>query len=123
MSIKVIEESEKTLCVLCGKNLCFEKGYGPEFTICSYCAGEIAQLYDAVHSGGSQGLSTRRAIPVPQSLKWEVLRRDGFKCLECGCESRALHVDHIVPRAKGGGNSPENLQTLCDKCNLRKGSK
>jgi hypothetical protein len=123
MSIKVIEEIEKTLCVLCGEHLCFEKGYGPEFRICSYCAGEIVHLYDAVHGGVSPGFPTGGAKPVPQSLKWKILRRDGFKCVECGCESRPLHVDHIVPRAKGGGNFPENLQTLCDKCNLRKGAK
>ena len=32
-----------------------------------------------------------------------------------------LTKDHIVARAKGGGNHPSNLQTLCCVCNERKG--
>lgn len=31
-----------------------------------------------------------------------------------------LHVDHIMPWAKGGEIVLENLQTLCSKCNLGK---
>lgn len=34
---------------------------------------------------------------------------------------RILHVDHIVPRACGGQNVLENLQVLCEPCNVRKG--
>lgn len=33
------------------------------------------------------------------------------------------HVDHIMPIALGGCNWPSNLQCLCPKCNLSKGSK
>ena len=50
----------------------------------------------------------------------KVYRRDGFKCLACGSD-RSLSLDHIVPKAKGGGNEIENLQTLCRFCNSRKG--
>jgi len=31
-----------------------------------------------------------------------------------------LHVDHILPRSKGGKDEMINFQTLCDKCNLGK---
>jgi ATP adenylyltransferase len=36
---------------------------------------------------------------------------------------RPLHVDHIVPRSKGGANTLDNLQTLCFKCNGGKNNK
>lgn len=32
----------------------------------------------------------------------------------------AFHVDHIIPRRDGGGNSPDNLQSLCASCHSRK---
>jgi len=34
-----------------------------------------------------------------------------------------LHSDHIVPIARGGKTTWENLQTLCASCNLRKGAR
>lgn len=33
-----------------------------------------------------------------------------------------LTWDHIVPKTLGGSNSVNNRQTLCTKCNLKKGS-
>ena len=35
---------------------------------------------------------------------------------------RNLTVDHVVPRAKGGQDNPENLQLLCGACNSKKGT-
>lgn len=47
-----------------------------------------------------------------------ILRRDHYTCLCCGESDRGLlQVDHIMPRSMGGSHSPENLQTLCGKCN------
>lgn len=34
-----------------------------------------------------------------------------------------FHVDHIVPRSKGGSNKRSNLQLACEKCNIAKGAK
>jgi len=34
-----------------------------------------------------------------------------------------FHVDHIIPRAMGGADVEENLQLLCPRCNMRKGSR
>jgi 5-methylcytosine-specific restriction endonuclease McrA len=59
--------------------------------------------------------------PIDPELRWAVFRRDGYACLYCGSESN-LSVDHIFPVSRGGGNDPDNLQTLCRDCNSRKGA-
>jgi len=44
----------------------------------------------------------------------------------CGCGRHldlGYHIDHIVPRAKGGTHWPSNLQLLAPICNLRKCAK
>ena len=60
------------------------------------------------------------------SLRYDVLKRDGFRCVICGaCASDTikLHVDHIIPVAKGGKTEFDNLRTLCSDCNLGKSDK
>ena len=49
--------------------------------------------------------------------------RDVYKgeCQYCGCGG-ATHVDHIIPRAKGGTNKYDNLILACGRCNIRKGA-
>lgn len=37
-----------------------------------------------------------------------------------GCGDPAVEVDHVVPRSRGGGNDPENLQSLCRRCHNAK---
>ena len=74
-------------------------------------------------------------------LNWWCLRpayvratfiRDNFTCQECGFhrmqEDRPwlpdisqLECDHIIPLAKGGETTMDNLQTLCKECNRKKG--
>lgn len=62
----------------------------------------------------------RKAVDV--SLRFRVLRRDGFRCVYCGAMpgSALLHVDHVMPVSKGGGSHPQNLVTACQDCNLGK---
>ena len=61
-------------------------------------------------------------------LRYQVLNRDRFRCVICGASPATtagceLHVDHIIPLAKGGENVLSNLRALCSQCNLGKGSK
>ncbi len=35
----------------------------------------------------------------------------------------SFHIDHIVPRSKGGTDHPDNLQLLCGACNSLKGDR
>jgi diadenosine tetraphosphate (Ap4A) HIT family hydrolase/5-methylcytosine-specific restriction endonuclease McrA len=59
---------------------------------------------------------------VSGTLRYEVLKRAKFRCELCGVSAdvRALEVDHITPRSKGGTDEIENLQALCYICNSMK---
>lgn len=59
---------------------------------------------------------------VPEYLRWEVWERDNFTCKDCGAR-RDLTVDHIYPESAGGPTEPSNLQTLCRRCNSKKGAR
>ncbi len=64
---------------------------------------------------------------IPLSVRIKVMSRDNFRCVFCGKSPATeigtrLHIDHILAFSKGGANSIENLQTLCEKCNIGKGS-
>lgn len=60
--------------------------------------------------------------PISKKLRFEVFKRDSFKCQYCGSSAPdvILHVDHIEPISKGGDNSIVNLITACNSCNLGK---
>jgi ATP adenylyltransferase len=59
---------------------------------------------------------------ISGTLRYEVLKRARFRCELCGvpADVRALEVDHIVPRSRGGTDDPNNLQALCYRCNSMK---
>ncbi|MEM7696733.1 MAG: HNH endonuclease signature motif containing protein [Pseudomonadota bacterium] len=68
----------------------------------------------------------RHSDPVTRTrrwkrLRWQILRRDGFACVQCGARGR-LEVDHIKPVRTHPELSwePENLQALCTPCHSRK---
>lgn len=62
-----------------------------------------------------------RRAPLTKQLRRAVFDRDGGRCVECG-STFDLQYDHIIPVAKGGATSLENLQLLCSTCNQVKGS-
>jgi len=72
-------------------------------------------------------IAGQRAL-MTSNLREKIKSRDNFSCKIC-CLSVAeeknllLEIDHIIPLAKGGVTSEENLQTLCWKCNRSKGTK
>jgi len=58
-------------------------------------------------------------------LREVVLRRDGYLCQAClkvgrptalGVKPYDHAVDHIIPKAKGGADDLDNLQSLCADC-------
>lgn len=76
----------------------------------------IKRHWEKVLLGESSGLY--------MTLRFEILKRDDFKCTYCGygaADGRKLHVDHVLPRVRGGKNEASNLVTACLECNLGKG--
>jgi hypothetical protein len=63
-----------------------------------------------------------RREPIPDDVKLLVWSRDGGACTRCGSGEK-LHFDHIIPVVKGGGNDSNNIQLLCQVCNLKKSDK
>jgi hypothetical protein len=61
---------------------------------------------------------------IPDDVRREVLRRDGYKCKSCGwsheewnpSDPRHLELHHIKHHVKGGENVEGNLKTLCTVC-------
>lgn len=87
----------------------------------------------------SSGLDGRRSapwaflhtlsVPVPSALtsqqRFAILKRDGYRCRLCGIAAYdagdvRLEVDHILAKSQGGTNDPDNLWTLCFRCNRGK---
>ena len=90
----------------------------------------VAEYDDVVRSP-----STRIRIPSVVVLKdyvkprkrvaftrFNLFLRDEFCCQYCGSKGD-LTFDHVVPRARGGVTSWENVVAACAPCNLRKGSR
>jgi hypothetical protein len=61
---------------------------------------------------------------IPDDVRREVLRRDGYKCKDCGwshdewnpSNPRHLELHHIKHHVKGGENVEANLKSLCTVC-------
>ena len=74
---------------------------------------------------GIDRLSTtpvRTKSKISRTLAKRVFERDAYRCVICGGH-HDLCCDHVIPEAKGGEATFENLQTLCRPCNSRKGTR
>lgn len=90
--------------------------------------------------GNHRAYSAARKAVVPKRITrgscldpFVIFRRDNWCCQLCGVrtpqklrgtyEDRAPELDHIVPLARGGAHIESNLQCLCRRCNITKGSR
>lgn len=63
---------------------------------------------------------------LTKDLRRQIMERDDYTCQYCGKympDEIGLHIDHIIPIAKGGKTVASNLQVLCSKCNGYKSNK
>jgi 5-methylcytosine-specific restriction endonuclease McrA len=70
-------------------------------------------------------INVRRRQEASGMKRLRIYMRDKFRCQYCGEKKAAgqLTLDHILPRSRGGDNSPVNIVTACVPCNNRKGDR
>lgn len=88
---------------------------------------------DALIETLSQKIRWRKSAAGQRALMTSRLRnlikaRDNHTCRYCSVSLAAephllLEVDHVVPVSRGGMSTPDNLQTLCWRCNRTKSNK
>jgi len=74
-----------------------------------------------------EGKEKPKRKPISKKTRFEIFKRDSFKCVYCGRTPEAdgvkLVVEHIRPVVKGGENDYLNLVTACFDCNSGKGKR
>lgn len=70
-------------------------------------------------------VALREYVPMPKRVaftRFNVFLRDRFRCQYCGVKfhSPDLTFDHVLPRARGGITSWDNVVAACSPCNTRK---
>lgn len=90
---------------------------------------KVAQIKKAQatkHPETKRNNSLRRRARLVQNGIYLVTKKDIAKiianpCAYCG--SKAEHIDHVIPIAKGGAHKVGNLVAACQSCNQRKSDK
>lgn len=107
------------------------KGKVDESKSASFRYVELSRILDSVSmkrvdKATYERLALAERAMISDSLRYDIMKRDGFKCVLCGMSAKdgaILHVDHIIPVSKGGKSEKDNLRTLCERCNLGKSNK
>ena len=85
---------------------------------------ELLSIYDEWKNSKKYYETTKKERKLMNNtLRDQVLKRDGYRCKVCGKtpdDGVRLEIDHIIPVSKGGQTTMSNLQTLCSSCNYKK---
>jgi hypothetical protein len=73
-----------------------------------------------------KSIAGQRAL-MTSDLREKMKIRDNYTCQICGLSTSQepnllLEIDHKIPLSKGGITTESNLQTLCWRCNRKKGA-
>lgn len=64
---------------------------------------------------------------IPRPLRVAVAKRDAGRCTYCGLrqvgQGSVFHIDHVIPRSRGGETALDNLVLQCPWCSLHKSNK
>ena len=96
----------------------------------AWCDQRAKTLPPAVGRGQYQrppkALGVKKFSQLSEKTRFTVLHRDKFTCQYCGLtpkDGAKLHVDHVIPKSKGGSDLLTNLLTSCLVCNEGKGTR
>ncbi len=80
---------------------------------------------DFIHLTQAPQRTDLQIVLISKTIKQQMFDEQSGDCNGCGgaFEMRNLEIDHIVPKAKGGGDYMENYQLLCGSCNRIKGAR
>ncbi|CAK9145902.1 unnamed protein product [Ilex paraguariensis] len=127
----------------CFRGLVLDISYRPVNVVCwkrAICLefmekADVLEYYDQTVNSPSGSFYIPAVLRVPHLLqvvrrrriksnlsRKNILRRDSFMCQYCS-SGENLTIDHVLPIARGGEWTWENLVTACAKCNSRKGQK
>lgn len=84
-------------------------------------AGVVSRAWREWHKRTHRELAKKRYIGKRQ----RIIDRDGMVCGICKdaiTSMSDLHIDHIIPLARGGSSDPANLQPAHALCNMIKGA-
>lgn len=118
------EMAKSKPCAYCGHQCgC---GISPIEDVCEACCEMIANFWWNARSGryltwpNERPAAGYRKDVISRSLAKQVFERDAYRCIDCGTHID-LCCDHVIPESKGGPTTLDNLQTMCRRCNSRKG--
>jgi 5-methylcytosine-specific restriction endonuclease McrA len=101
-------------CIICNKEFIIKSS---QHIYCSVNCRNKINYYQLAKAQGK--------VSILLQQRFRIFIRDNFKCCYCGRQPNkdndvVLQIDHIIPRAKGGYDTDDNLQTTCKECNLGK---
>ncbi len=92
-----------------------------------YLFNDLVTIYNDWKNGNKFEETKKQERKIMNDdIRYNVLKRDNYSCQICGATAKdgaKLHVDHIIPVSKGGKTVMNNLQTLCERCNIGKSNK
>ncbi|KAE8729096.1 zeatin O-glucosyltransferase-like [Hibiscus syriacus] len=127
----------------CFRGLVLDISYRPINVVCwrrAICLefmekADVLEYYDQTVNSPSGSFNIPAVLRIPHLLqvvkrrristnlsRKNVLFRDNFTCQYCRSRDN-LTIDHVLPIARGGEWTWENLVTACAKCNSKKGRK
>lgn len=128
---KILRKPQMDVIIYCKATYTSPKGRNHYWKEKSYHYNELKRFFEHTVELKKQKQTRQHQIKAERakmtdSLRYDILKRDNFRCQICGScaqDGVKLHVDHVIPVSKGGKTVEENLRTLCDRCNMGKSDK